>query len=115
MPPDGTTAAVAAANALCQRTAGLNAVWAGDTLYQNEKRWAITFVGASVGLFALGGAVAWLTLSRGLRFLLGFATGGLSSLLTFDSYLSYVLAMVLVRRRDFATYGAPEPATAPAS
>src|SRR5438093_693877 len=35
-------------------------------LYQNEKRWAITFVGASVGLFALGGAVAWLTLSRGL-------------------------------------------------
>src|SRR3954471_21714492 len=33
-------------------------------LYQNEKRWAVTFVGASVGLFALGGAVAWLTLSR---------------------------------------------------
>ena len=26
-----------------------------------------------------------------------------------------VLAMVLVRRRDFATYGAPEPATVPAS
>src|SRR3954452_24282927 len=70
-------------------------------LYQNEKRWAVTFVGASVGLFALGGAVAWLTLSRGLRFLLGFATGGLSSLLTFDSYLSYVLAMVLVFAASF--------------
>ena len=38
VPADGTTGAVAAANALCQRTAGLNAVYAGDTLYQNQKR-----------------------------------------------------------------------------
>jgi sec-independent protein translocase protein TatC len=39
---------------------------------------------------------AWLTLSKGLRFLLGFANSGLASLLTFDSYLSYVVAIVLV-------------------
>jgi sec-independent protein translocase protein TatC len=65
-------------------------------LYQHERRWAIGFVASSLALFVLGGAFAYLTLSKGLRFLLGFATGGLSSLLTFNSYLSYVLAIVLV-------------------
>lgn len=66
-------------------------------LYRHERRWALGFVAASVGLFALGGTFAWLTLTRGLRFLLGFATGhGLAALLQFDSYLSFVVAMVLV-------------------
>jgi sec-independent protein translocase protein TatC len=65
-------------------------------LYQHERRWATSFVAVSLGLFAMGGLFAYLTLSRGLRFLLGFATGGLSSLLSFDSYLSFVVAMVLV-------------------
>jgi sec-independent protein translocase protein TatC len=65
-------------------------------LYQNERRWALGFVSTSVGLFALGGLFAYLTLSKGLHFLLGFATGGIASLLSFDSYLSYVVAMVLV-------------------
>lgn len=65
-------------------------------LYQHERRWATAFVASSIGLFVLGGFFAYLTLSKGLRFLLGFATGGLSSLLTFDNYLSFVLAMILV-------------------
>ena len=65
-------------------------------LYQHERRWATAFVGVSVILFAIGGGVAYLTLSKSLRFLLGFATGGLSSLLSFDSYLSFVVAMVMV-------------------
>lgn len=65
-------------------------------LYAHERRHALTFVAASMGLFALGGLFAWLTLSKGLHFLLGFATGSISSLLTFDSYLSFVTAMVLV-------------------
>jgi sec-independent protein translocase protein TatC len=65
-------------------------------LYRNERRWAVTFVASSLGLFSLGGLFAWLTLSKGLRFLLGFANSGLASLLTFDSYLSYVVAIVLV-------------------
>ena len=65
-------------------------------LYQRERRWALAFVGSSMVLFTMGGLFAYLTLSRGLRFLLGFASGGLASLLTFDSYLSYVLAIVLV-------------------
>ncbi|HVV77375.1 MAG TPA: twin-arginine translocase subunit TatC [Mycobacteriales bacterium] len=65
-------------------------------LYAHERRQAISFVAASMGLFALGGGFAWLTLSKSLHFLLGFASGGLASLLTFDSYLSFVTAMVLV-------------------
>ena len=65
-------------------------------LHQNERRYAVAFVASSVSLFALGAFVAYVTLSNGLHFLLSFATGGLTSLLTFDSYLSYVVAMVLV-------------------
>jgi sec-independent protein translocase protein TatC len=65
-------------------------------LYQRERRWASVFVAVSVSLFALGAFVAYITLQNGLRFLLSFATGGISSLLNFNSYLSYVVAMVLV-------------------
>lgn len=65
-------------------------------LYQRERRWALTFVGTSVVLFAAGAVVAYITLQNGLRFLLGFASGGIGALLNFNSYLSYVTAMVLV-------------------
>ena len=66
-------------------------------LYRHERRWAITFVAASVGLFLLGGLFAWIAMDHGLRFLLGFASNnGLAALLTFNSYLSFVIAMVLV-------------------
>jgi sec-independent protein translocase protein TatC len=65
-------------------------------LYTHERRYAYSFVAASTFLFLLGGLFAWLTLEKGLRFLLGFATGGLTSLLSFNSYLSFVTAMILV-------------------
>jgi sec-independent protein translocase protein TatC len=65
-------------------------------LYQRERRWALSFVGISVGLFCVGGVVAYYTMENGLRFLLSFATGGISSLPSFNSYLSYVVAMILV-------------------
>jgi sec-independent protein translocase protein TatC len=65
-------------------------------LYTHEKRYATSFVAASVLLFATGAAFAYLTLEKGLHFLLGYATGGLTSLLSFDSYLSFVVAMVLI-------------------
>src|SRR4051812_27801401 len=67
-------------------------------LYQNERPWALAFVASSVGLFAAGAFVAYFTMQNGLRFLLGFASpsSGITSLLTFTSYLSYFVAMVLV-------------------
>ena len=64
--------------------------------YAHEKGYAAVFVAASVGLFALGTAFAYFTLQKGLHFLLGFASGGISSLLPFNAYLSFVTAMVLV-------------------
>jgi sec-independent protein translocase protein TatC len=66
-------------------------------LYKHERRWAVSFVAISLGLFALGGFFAWLTLHKGLRFLRGFADGhGLAPLLSFNSYLSFVIAMILI-------------------
>lgn len=65
-------------------------------LHAHERRYAVAFVGTSVALFGSGAVIAYFTLQTGLRFLLGFATGGITSLLTFDSYLSYVVAIVLV-------------------
>jgi sec-independent protein translocase protein TatC len=65
-------------------------------LYAHERRYAIAFVSASVTLFAAGAAFAYLTLEKGLHFLLGFASGGLTSFLQFDNYLSFVVAMVLI-------------------
>jgi sec-independent protein translocase protein TatC len=65
-------------------------------LYAHEKRYASMFVGASVLLFGAGAAFAYLTLPYGLRFLLGFARGGITSLLTFNSYISFVTAMILI-------------------
>ena len=65
-------------------------------LYEKERRYALAFVGTSVGLFASGAVVAYITMQNGLRFLLSFATGDIGSLLNFNNYLSYVVAMVLV-------------------
>jgi sec-independent protein translocase protein TatC len=65
-------------------------------LYSHERRYATAFVGASMVLFAMGGLFAWLTLNKGLSFLLGFANGGVVSLLLFNNYLSFVVAMVLI-------------------
>lgn len=65
-------------------------------MYTHERRYAYAFVGASAFLFALGAVFAYLTLSKGLHFLLGFASGGLTSLLNFNSYLSFFVAMILV-------------------
>jgi sec-independent protein translocase protein TatC len=73
-------------------------LWAFITpgLHRNERRWALSFVALSVGLFAAGGALAYLTLSKGLNFLLGAAGNDVTNLVPVDRYLSYVTAMVLV-------------------
>ena len=67
-------------------------------LYKRERQWALTFVVSSTLLFAAGAFVAYITMPNGLRFLLGFASrsSGITSLLTFTSYLSYFTAIVLV-------------------
>jgi sec-independent protein translocase protein TatC len=65
-------------------------------LYNHERRYASTFVAASVLLFAMGAAFAYLTLPRSLHVLLGIANGDIASLLPFNNYLSFFMGMVLV-------------------
>jgi sec-independent protein translocase protein TatC len=65
-------------------------------LYSREKRWTYFFVGSAVPLFAIGGTFAYLALSHGLTFLLGLTPGGVSPLITTDTYLGYAMAMLLI-------------------
>ncbi len=65
-------------------------------LYPHEKRYAVPFVLSSVLLFAAGSAAGYLTLNKGLEFLLSFASRGQFALLTLDKYLSFFTAIILI-------------------
>jgi len=64
-------------------------------LTKTERKMALPFVGSSLVLFALGGWFAYLTLSKGLHFLLSFAGSTIVPLLTVDRYISFVIFLVL--------------------
>jgi sec-independent protein translocase protein TatC len=65
-------------------------------LLEKERKMAAPFVLASVVLFVLGGAFAYLTLPKGLAFLLGFAgTEHINAVLTIGKYLGFVMFLVL--------------------
>ncbi|MGH2829026.1 MAG: twin-arginine translocase subunit TatC [Actinomycetota bacterium] len=64
-------------------------------LRPRERKFGIWFVVASMGLFALGTAVAFLILPKAIGFLLGFARAPLKPLIFVDQYLSFVSFMVI--------------------
>lgn len=64
-------------------------------LTRRERRMAIPFVVCSMALFILGAFIAYWTLPKALGFLLGFAGSQLSSLLTADKFLSFVMLVAL--------------------
>jgi sec-independent protein translocase protein TatC len=64
-------------------------------LTRNERRMAIPFVASSVVLFSLGATFAYLTLPKGLHFLLGFAGQSLVVLPSATKYFSFVMLLVL--------------------
>jgi sec-independent protein translocase protein TatC len=64
-------------------------------LTKRERRMAVPFVATSVFLFALGALLAYLTLPKGLSFLLGFAGSQFVPLLTGDRFLSFVMLVAL--------------------
>jgi sec-independent protein translocase protein TatC len=64
-------------------------------LTKKERKLALPFVGSSLALFALGGWFSYLTLTRGLRFLLGFAGSTIVPLLTVDRYISFVIFLTI--------------------
>ena len=64
-------------------------------LHRREKRYAAGFLGASLLLFATGVVFAFLTISRGLQFLLTFGGDGIVTLPSIQSYLSFVTLTLL--------------------
>ncbi|SNS75130.1 sec-independent protein translocase protein TatC [Actinomadura meyerae] len=65
-------------------------------LYQRERRWTYVFLAAAVPLFFVGTGLAYLTVDKGLAIFLGFVADDVKPLITVDSYLGYVLTMLLV-------------------
>ena len=72
-------------------------LWAFITpgLKRNEKRYGVGFVAASSLLFALGAALAYLSLSAGLKLLLSLAGDGVVVALTAQDYIGFVLSLLI--------------------
>jgi sec-independent protein translocase protein TatC len=72
-------------------------VWAfvNPGLTEGERRYAIPFVASATFLFFLGAAFAYWTLPKALNFLLGFAGGGITPLLTADRYVSFIVLVTI--------------------
>jgi sec-independent protein translocase protein TatC len=64
-------------------------------LHSKERRWALPFILTSLALFVLGAFFAYVTLNKGLQFLLGFAGHSITPVLGVDRYLSFVTLMLL--------------------
>jgi sec-independent protein translocase protein TatC len=72
-------------------------LWAFITpgLKRNEKRYTVLFVAASSSLFALGAALAYLTLRKGLLLLLSLAGDEVGFQLTAQEYLGFVISLLV--------------------
>jgi len=72
-------------------------LWAFITpgLKRHEKRYGIAFVVASTALFALGAVLAYISLSAGLKLLLGLAGDGVIVALTAQDYVGFVLSLLV--------------------
>jgi sec-independent protein translocase protein TatC len=64
-------------------------------LKRNEKRYALSFVGASSLLFAAGCALAYVTLANGLELLLGLSGEGITPVLGATEYLGFIMQLLL--------------------
>jgi sec-independent protein translocase protein TatC len=64
-------------------------------LNPKEKKYAIPFIGSSVLLFLMGGAVAWLTFPKALNFLVKIGGADIGTFFTADKYLTFVCLMIL--------------------
>jgi len=64
-------------------------------LYAREKRWGHIFLATAVPLFLLGNALAYVSLSRSMHYLLGLTPHGVGNYIQVDLYLSFVMTMLL--------------------
>jgi sec-independent protein translocase protein TatC len=85
------------AGAVLSAPCWLYQLWAFITpgLKRNEKRYGITFVLVSSALFLLGAVLAYISLSAGLRLLLGLAGNGVVVALTAQAYIGFVLSLLI--------------------
>jgi sec-independent protein translocase protein TatC len=73
-------------------------IWAFVTpgLRKNERRYTIYFIVTSTILFAAGMTLAYLVLSKGLRFLLSSSGSGTAALLDVGQYISFITLLLVV-------------------
>ncbi|HVI18194.1 MAG TPA: twin-arginine translocase subunit TatC [Gaiellales bacterium] len=64
-------------------------------LKSNEKRYGLSFVGASSALFALGAVLAYFSLKAGLTLLIQLAGNNVAVALTAQDYLGFVVSVLL--------------------
>ena len=64
-------------------------------LYVREKRWGYIFLATAVPLFLIGNALAYVSLSRSMHYLLGLTPHGVGNYIQVDLYLSFVMTMLL--------------------
>ena len=65
-------------------------------LHENEKRWTRVFAAIAGPLFIIGVVTGYYVLPRGLEVLIGFTPSGLSNLVEFNEYFSFLTRMLLV-------------------
>ena len=70
-------------------------------LTSRERKMAVPFILSSTILFALGGLLAYVTLPKGLEFLLGFPGEGFVPLITASSFIGFVVMLTLAFRLSF--------------
>jgi sec-independent protein translocase protein TatC len=69
--------------------------FAAPGLTRREKGYAAVFVGSAVPLFLAGAAVAWFVLPQAVAILTGFTPPGAANIIDAETYLSFVMRMVL--------------------
>ena len=83
-------------------------------LYAREKRWGHIFLATAVPLFLLGNALAYVSLSRSMHYLLGLTPHGVGNYIQVDLYLSFVMTMLLAFGIAFEVpLAAPRPLRGP--
>lgn len=82
---------------ICSAPVWLYQIWAFVTpgLTPQEKKYALPFILSSVALFSVGVTFAYLTLTPGLRFLIGLGEGVITSFFRADAYLNFVGLMFI--------------------
>lgn len=63
-------------------------------LHDRERRYAIPFIASTVVLFVAGGALAYLTLDKGLEFLVGWSGSDVEQAFQITKYVSLVALMI---------------------